>query len=459
MSFTELRSEMWALSLFGGRLAAAELILFSVFLTDIVMLGYMSELSLSAALLANALFVVVFVTALGFLQGALPLASRYFKQGRIFDFHGMVIMSCLQAVALGLLVGVIFVLFPVLLRLISYPADLIAESWAYIAWVLPAYMLSMLYIAVRNAVIATGNSRGFMTLSFVALGLNAVLNYLLGFGFSLDGFTFDGMGISGIGLASSLGDCVLFSGFVYLLVRNGFHPRHFPMRGIGAVFRALRPYLAPTMAIGIPVGIVFFIDTTLFSVALILVGRHDVQGMAALAVIREWSALAIMIPVGLSEAIVQRVAQATDKVIDPGRLAILSQSALYVSLIYVAVLAFIYFGLGVNVPALFIVNDTAHPALIARLDDLALLALLAPVTHTFVICLSSILRGIMDVNTSLYATIACYWGIGLGLTVLFVEYMGLGADYALLAVVIGQAASAVWIGGRLRFQLRRSHAT
>ncbi|MGB2160348.1 MAG: hypothetical protein ACPH8C_08530, partial [Candidatus Puniceispirillaceae bacterium] len=93
MSFSELRSEMWALSLFGGRLAVAELILFSVFLTDIVMLGYMSELSLSAALLANAVFVVVFVTALGFLQGALPLASRYFKQGRMFDFHGMVIME------------------------------------------------------------------------------------------------------------------------------------------------------------------------------------------------------------------------------------------------------------------------------------------------------------------------------------------------------------------------------
>ena len=449
---------MWALSLFGGRLAAAELILFSVFLTDIVMLGYMSELSLSAALLANALFVVVFVTALGFLQGALPLASRYFKQGRIFDFHAMVIVSCLQAVTLGILVGIIFMLFPVLLRLISYPADLIAESWAYIAWVLPAYMLSMLYIAVRNAVIATGNSRGFVTLSFIALGLNAVLNYLLGFGFSLGNIAFDGMGISGIGLASSLGDCILFGGFAYLLVKNGFHPRHFPISGIGAGWRALRPYLTPTLAIGIPVGIVFFIDTTLFSVALIIVGRHDVLGMAALAVIREWSALAIMVPVGLSEAIVQRVAQATDKVIDPERLGILASSALYVSLLYTAALAFIYFGLGINVPALLIVNDAAHPALIARLDDLALLALLAPVTHTFVICLSSILRGIMDVNTSLYATIACYWGIGLGLTFLFVEYLGLGADYALLAVVIGQGASAIWIGARLRFQLRRYQA-
>ncbi|MEL0198028.1 MAG: hypothetical protein VW870_13370, partial [Rhodobiaceae bacterium] len=60
MSLSELRSEMWALSLFGGRLAAAELILFSVFLTDIVMLGYMSELSLSAALLANSTFVLFY---------------------------------------------------------------------------------------------------------------------------------------------------------------------------------------------------------------------------------------------------------------------------------------------------------------------------------------------------------------------------------------------------------------
>lgn len=458
MSFSELRSEMWALSLFGGRLAVAELILFSVFLTDIVMLGYMSELSLSAALLANAVFVVVFVTALGFLQGALPLASRYFKQGRMFDFHGMVIMSCLQALALAIVVVVIFLLVPVMLRLISYPADLVAESWAYIAWVLPAYALSMLYIVVRNAVIATGNSRGFMTLSFIALGLNAVLNYLLSFGFDLGGLAFDGMGISGIGLASSLGDCVLFSGFVYLLFRNGFHLRHFPVDGVVDAWRTLRPYLRPTLAIGIPVGIVFFIDTTLFSAALIIVGRHDVQGMAALAVIREWSALAIMVPVGLSEAIVQRVAQATDQAIDPDHLGILASAALYVSLLYAAVLAFIYFGLGINVPALFIVNQSAHTGLLARLDDLALLALLAPLTHTFVICLSSILRGIMDVNTSLYATVACYWGVGLGLTVLFVEFMGFGADYALFAVVIGQAASAVWIGARLRFQLRRSPA-
>ena len=52
-----LREEMVRLSLFGGKLALAELILFSVFLTDILLLGIMGEINLSGVLLANATFV------------------------------------------------------------------------------------------------------------------------------------------------------------------------------------------------------------------------------------------------------------------------------------------------------------------------------------------------------------------------------------------------------------------
>ena len=55
-----LRNEMLRLSLFGGRLALSELILFSLFLTDILMLGMIGELSLSAALLVNSCFVLCF---------------------------------------------------------------------------------------------------------------------------------------------------------------------------------------------------------------------------------------------------------------------------------------------------------------------------------------------------------------------------------------------------------------
>ena len=105
---TSLREEMISLSLFGGRLALAELILFSVFLTDILLLGLMGEINLSGVLLANAAFVLCYVTALGFLQGALPLASQRFEVGDRGGYHAIVAMSLLLGGGMAVLVLLIF---------------------------------------------------------------------------------------------------------------------------------------------------------------------------------------------------------------------------------------------------------------------------------------------------------------------------------------------------------------
>ena len=424
---TSLREEMISLSLFGGRLALAELILFSVFLTDILLLGIMGEINLSGVLLANAAFVLCYVTALGFLQGALPLASQRFEAGDRGGYHAIVAMSLLLGGGMAMLVLLIFLVFPVALRLFDYRPDLIAESWRYISWVLPAYMLAMIYIPVRNGLIATGSSRWFLTLSLVTLFLNAGVSYLLGFGISLGELTITGMGTSGIALASTIVDSMLFAGFFWLLHRSGFCLSGIPVDALTAHrLLVVRCQLAPAMAIGIPIDIVFFVDPTLFSSALILAGRHDVQGIAAIGLIFEWSALAIMVPVGLSEAIVQRVASATGKA-GPQRMTIatITKAALMVCTAYVALLAFIHFGLGINIPVYFIIDAAAHPDLVARLDDLAVLGFLVAAFHAVIIVLAAILRSLLDVKTSMVAKLVCYWGIGLGLTVLFVEILRL----------------------------------
>ena len=287
---TPLREEMISLSLFGGRLALAELILFSVFLTDILLLGMMGEINLSGVLLANAAFVLCYVTALGFLQGALPLAAQRFEAGDRGGYHAMVAMSLLLGGGIAVLVLLIFLVFPVALRLFDYRPDLIAESWRYISWVLPAYMLAMVYIPVRNGVIATGSSRWFLTLSLVTLVLNAGVSYVLGFGISFGGLTITGMDTSGIALAPTIVDSMLFAGFVWLLHRSGFRLSGIPVDALTARrWPVVRRQLAPAMAIGIPIGIVFFVDSTLFSSALMLAGRHDVQSRAAIGPIFEWS--------------------------------------------------------------------------------------------------------------------------------------------------------------------------
>ena len=110
---TSLGEKMISLSLFDGRLALAELILFLVFLTNILLLVIMGEINLSGVLLANAAFLLCYVTALGFLQGALTLAAQRFKAGDRSGYHAMVAMLLLLGGGMAVLVLLIFLVFPV----------------------------------------------------------------------------------------------------------------------------------------------------------------------------------------------------------------------------------------------------------------------------------------------------------------------------------------------------------
>ena len=83
-----------------------------------------------------------------------------------------------------------------------------------------------------------------------------------------------------------------------------------------------------------------------------------------------------------------------------------------------------------------------------------MLGFLVAAFHAVIIVLAAILRGLLDVKTSMVATLVCYWGFGLGLTVLFVEILRLDVWYALLAVVIALATSTAVIALRLRLRLR-----
>ena len=465
-----LRNEMLRLSLFGGRLAVSELILFSLFLTDILMLGMIGELSLSAALLVNSCFVLCYVTALGLLQGGLPIASRHFEENDLPAFHGVTGATLVLALICAAVVLVTFLAFPPVLIALSYPHDLIAECWRYIAFILPALVLSMIYIAVRNAIIATGNSRGFIELSIAGLGLNALFNYVLGFGVDFGSMSVPAMGIAGIGLASSIVETLIFLGFCVLLWKRGFR-LHYLIPGpavgrlwiIGRLWAAIRPYMQQTTRIGLAVALIFFVDSTLFSGVLIMVGRHDIQGMAALALIFEWVALAVMIPVGLSEAIVQRVAQAQSQFESgddadslPAALRIILRAAYLVTSLYLLIVSVVFIGFDINIPTLFIVDNEAHPALIERLDRYALLGLLVAVFMSFIIVFAAILRGMLDVRTSMIAVVVCYWGIGLGATFVLVEMLGGGADEALHTVTIALGVGTATLVARLWVLIGRS---
>ena len=132
------------------------------------------------------------------------------------------------------------------------------------------------------------------------------------------------------------------------------------------------------------------------------------------------------------------------------------RAAFMVTSLYLLGIAVIYIGLGINVPTLFILDNDAHPAIVAGLERYAILGLLLAIFMSFIIVFAAILRGLLDVRTSMIAVVICYWGIGLGVTFVLVEFFDGGADEALKTVNIALGIGTATLVARLWFLLGRS---
>jgi Na+-driven multidrug efflux pump len=56
---------------------------------------------------------------------------------------------------------------------------------------------------------------------------------------------------------------------------------------------------------------------------------------------------------------------------------------------------------------------------------------------------------------SMIAVVLCYWVVGIGLTLVFVEIMGLGSRHALIAVLLSAVLAALSISWQLSRSVRK----
>ena len=153
-----------------------------------------------------------------------------------------------------------------------------------------------------------------------------------------------------------------------------------------------------------------------------------------------------MVPVGLSEAIIQRVSALRAS---GDGFQILVMACMCMSGLYLAVLALIQFGFGINMPALFILKGEAHPALMLLLNEYALMGFGVAIMYSHVIIVAGILRGLLDVMASMIVVVLCYWVVDIGLTLVFVKNTGLGSRHAMIAVFLSTVLAALSISWKL----------
>ena len=142
-----------------------------------------------------------------------------------------------------------------------------------------------------------------------------------------------------------------------------------------------------------------------------LLGRNNTEFLATLGLIFQYATMAMMIPIGLSQATVQRVPVSVAGYVgnSPANLKQVTQASLVLVGLYLVVLAVLHLGFEIRFSELFVVGAPLDTQVRDDIDRAKFLTFAIIAFHALIIVMAGILRGIGDVQSRLWIVLICYW--------------------------------------------------
>lgn len=435
--------ELKALLVLGVPMGLTQLVQFSIYTVDILMIGRLGAEDLAAASLGSVIYFALWMVGFGPIMATAPLISQALgaDQNDRRDARKSVRMA-LWSIAF---------MFPVLLVLISFSEPLslalgqdpaVSKKAGYYVWALAlGWPFALGTMVLRNFLAAIGKTFIPFWLVTATTGLNILLNYIFIFG----NFGAPRLELVGAGIASSLSYMSGFFLFVlYIRLDKMAHSFH--------VFeRFWRPHwerLREIMRLGWPISASTIFEGMLFNAAVIIVGMIGVAEQAAYQVGLNVAALAFMMPFGLAMAGSIRVglAKGADNIPAVKRSGLVTIALATVAIGLAAIVVALF---PKEIAALYIGADMTMG------DEVRLLVIsFLPIAAAFMlfdavqVAANQVLRGLKDVNWPMVLTGISYWVIGFPTAVylgLYTDMEALGVWYGLLA---GLVTASILLGTR-----------
>lgn len=183
----------------SASIALQNLIVYSVNLADNLMLGTYSELSLSAAALANQIQFFLQMLVLGIGSGVMVISSQYWGKKEFDPIRKILGIGIWLSIIMAVLMfTLVFFFSHSVLSLLTNEEDIIIESQKYLAIICFSYV----FFAITNILIAFLRSIEIVKIGFIVSGftflINVSLNYVLIYG----NFGSPELGIRGAAIAT-----------------------------------------------------------------------------------------------------------------------------------------------------------------------------------------------------------------------------------------------------------------
>lgn len=269
---------------------------------DTVMSGHAGAAEQAVVAIGVALWIPMFVGLSSTVQAVSPIIAHHVGARD----HAAVVRDAREGIWLAALFGLVpLLLVPFAPAVLTFAGiePYLAERTTVFLWGIGLGMpAALVYRSLAFYSSSINQTLPIMVLSFVALGVNALLNWVLIYGH----FGMPAMGGAGCGWATGIG---MWVGLLLLVAWTRHAAAYKP-------YYLWRDWALPTRAaqlrllrLGAPMGATGFAEVAAFASIAVLVGRFGEVQVAAHQIALNFASMVFMLPMGVSAAITIRVGQ------------------------------------------------------------------------------------------------------------------------------------------------------
>jgi MATE family multidrug resistance protein len=433
------------------------------------MSGHASVADLAAVAIGSSLWIPLLLFISGILIAITPIVAQYCGAKQYQHIGHTVRQSCWIGALLAILSFVLLFYSHHLFIVMAIKDPVLTISTGYlhaIAWGMPA-IIGFLILRYLNE--GMTNILPIMLIGIFGLGVNIISNYLLIFGH----FGFPKLGGVGAGWATTFSHFMMFmSLFIYTLKSHKLRKiklfklsyisttdHNKPLTTVLSFIKVIQPNiieLKRLLTLGLPIGINFFVEGSIFSIIALFLASMGVVTVAAHQIALNFSSLIFIFPLSLSIALAIQVGHQKGA----GQYQLLRDTikASYLLSLTVSISAALLIINFSTELATFYSND---PQVIQLASHLMIFTALYQVSDGLQLCSSGSLRGLKETKIPMLISIVAYWLIGfplgylLALTDIITEPMG--AQGFWIGLLIGLTVSAILMSLTLYKRLQNTH--
>lgn len=402
------RAEAAATLTLGWPLIATQIAQMALSTVDVILLGRLGPDAIAAGALALNLYNAFMLFGVGVMTATMPMIAR--ERGRMSNsvrdvrrtFRQILWVAATIALPCWLVLWRSEAIFALLGQDPALSRDA-ARILRVLMWSLLPFFAS---VGLRGFFAAMERPMWTLVVGLLAVPVDAAVGAVFIFGL----FGAPRLGVVGAGVATLAASTFAFCALSIVLTRDRRFRRY---RLFGRFWRFDAARWRDFLRLGLPIGMMVAFESTVFNAAGFLAGLFGTPTLAAHAVTLQISALAFMIPLGLSQAVTIRVGAALGRR-DPAGVRLAGWTGWGLVVVFMLATATTMVAVPDLLIGAFLDRSTAEGATtFALARAFLMIAAVFQLVDGIQAMTAGMLRGLHDTRVPMIAAAFGYWGIGL----------------------------------------------